>query len=170
MVNVRPQPADRPARFNVLLTEDRPRAGTHWTRQFPRLLEPHGVESFIAHTGKEALDVAEHYEIHAAVIDLATPYGSDADRRRTDRLDSGYWLLQLIRKLPNKPPVVAVNPNATQREADRMLQEALRLGAFTVLTGPVQMEQLLGVFRRVLDRHYHGNWPNMKPSPGGPFQ
>ena len=41
----------------------------------------------------------------------------------------------------------------------RALNEALRLGAFSVMEKPVDVEQLLGVFRRLMDKRYRGNWP-----------
>jgi len=161
MVNVRPHPAQRPqARFSVLLTEDRPRPAHHWTHQLPRLLEPFGVHTHIASTGQQALAVAEEHSIHAAVIDLATPYGNRHDARRTDRLAAGFWLLDLMRRLPDRPPVVAVSTSATQAEVDRIMNEGLRLGAFTVITGPIQIDALLHAFQRVVDRRYNGRWPN----------
>ena len=46
-----------------------------------------------------------------------------------------------------------------QRQVERLLGEALRLGAFSVLNKPVDMNQMLTVFRRLIDRQYHGSWP-----------
>jgi len=166
MVNVRPQPAppEPASRFSVLLTQDRPRTGVHWTHQLPRLLEPFGVRSYVANTGRDALELAERNSIHAAVVDLATPYGNASDTRRTDRLAAGFWLLDLMRRLPERPPVVAVSNTATRTEIDRVMTEALRLGAFTVITGPISLEALLNAFQRVVDRRYHGQWPSI-PEP-----
>jgi DNA-binding response OmpR family regulator len=61
--------------------------------------------------------------------------------------------------------MVVIHPPAYQREANHLLREALRLGAFSVLHKPVEIEQLLAVFRRLLDRRYSGQWP--QPKPGG---
>jgi DNA-binding NtrC family response regulator len=56
--------------------------------------------------------------------------------------------------------VVILRPPAfSQRQAEHMLNEALRLGAFSVLEKPVDLEQLLAVFRRLIDRRYRGAWP-----------
>lgn len=165
MVNVRPQ--SREVRFNVLLTEDREHAIEHWTHQLPRLLEPQGVQAYVARTGREALDLAGRLEIHAAVIDLLTP-PSDADRAAT-RGPGGLWLLELFRRLPRRPPIVLVSNHAyTPAQAQRLLNEALRLGAFSVINRPVELEALLAVIRRLVDRRYDGAWPARRPAPGEP--
>lgn len=160
MVNVRPQSE---AQFNVLLTQDRPLTSTHWTVQLSRLLEPQGVASYVARTGREAITVAGQVRIHAAVIDLGTPLGDLAMPRAGG--DAALWLLELFRRLPNRPPVVIVQSQTwTQRQIERLLHEALRLGAFSVLHKPVNLEDLLRVFQRLVDRQYRGAWPG----PGTP--
>ena len=160
MVIARPKSEPR---FNVLLTEDRPHPESHWTRQLPRLLQPQGVQSYVAHTGREAIDLAEQMQFHAAVVDLHIPIGAAADDHPAVDSTSGggMWLLELIRRLPNRPPVVVLRrPAFSQRQAERMLNQALRLGAFSVMNKPVDIEQLLGVFRRLMDRRYSGAWPS----------
>lgn len=160
MLNLRPpQPADdeQQARFRVLLTEDRARPDEHWTRQVPPLLRPLGVEASIAADGREALDILESTAIHAAVIDLNTPAPqNDAG--------GGLWLMQVIQRLPHKPPVVVVNSQSySQRQVQRMLNQALDLGAFSVINWPVQIDTLLGTFQRMLERAYGNHWPEDRP-------
>lgn len=160
-----PDPAGRPdagARFCVLLTEDREHAIEHWTRQLPRLLEPQGVQARVARTGREAIDLADRHTFHAAVVDLLTP----ADEHRSSgpsgghNVPGGLWLLELLRRHPARPPVVLVsNPNYSRRQTQRYLNEALRLGAFSVINRPVELEALLESIRRLIDRRYKGAWP-----------
>lgn len=161
MENVRFQPG---ARLNVLLTEDRPHAQEHWSRQLPRLLQPQGVVAFLARTGEEAIAVVERHEIHAAVLDLGTPRSSTRSAGSVGGGNgddaAGLWLLELFRRLPSQPPVVVINsPVINQRQVDRLLSDALRLGAFSVLNKPVRLEQLLEVFQRLIERRYQGAWP-----------
>ena len=154
MVNVRPHDDTR---FNVLLTEDREHASEHWTRQLPRLLRPQGVHAFITQTGQEAVQLIRRCEIHAAVIDLATPMHNDVANTSGP---GGLWLLDVLRREPNNLPVVVVNSRAgSSREIKRFLNEALRRGAFSVINRPVQLEVLLGIIARVVDRQYDGLWP-----------
>ena len=181
MVNVRPEsqppqvpPAgDADVRFTVLLTEDREHAIEHWTHQLPRLLEPQGVQAFVARTGREALELAKQLTIHAAVIDLLTPADEGSTSPSTP---GGLWLLEVLRRRPDRPPVVLVsNPNYSQRLTQRYLNEALRLGAFSVLNRPVELEALLQSIRRVIDRRYKGAWPvhldpDLRPDHPGPSE
>ena len=160
------------SRFNVLLTQDRPRGQTHWTTQLPLLLRPQGVAAYVVRTGREAMDLAETMEIHAAVIDLGTPFEQSQSAQdsplgsaitgsaRASGAGGQLWLVDLFRRLPNQPPVVVVhNPAYSQRQVERLLREALRLGAFSVLRKPVELEEILRVFRRLVDRQYRGSWP-----------
>lgn len=156
------QPASR---FNVLLTEDRDHAPGHWTRQLPTLLQPQGVRAYVARTGREAVAMVSDLEIHAALIDLATPQeprttpGSASAVGYGDA--QGLWVLEVLRRLPNRPPIVVVNSRAIARnEAQRCLNQALKLGAFTVVNRPSDLEDMLNVIRRLIDRQYEGAWPS----------
>ena len=154
------------ARFNVLLTEDREHSPGHWTRQLPRLLQPQGVRAYVARTGREAVALVNDVEIHAALIDLATPQDAPANPAPGNSPSSvgdaqGLWVLEVLRRLPNRPPVVVVNSRAIARiEAQRCLNQALRLGAFTVVNRPSDIEDMLNVIRRLIDRQYEGAWPS----------
>ena len=169
MVNVRPhaEPSHHPrGRFHVLLTEDDiPRADTHWTRQFSRLLEPQGVQAHVARCGQEAIELAGRLQFHAAVIELGTPRAPDSDALPALGVPGGLWLLELFHRLPQRPPVVVVNSRyVNPRDLERFLREALRLGAFSVLNQPVDLNRLLTVLRKLVDRQYRGAWPHSASS------
>ena len=155
-MNVRPSPDTR---FTVLLTEDREHAIEHWTHQLPRLLEPQGVQAHVARTGQEALELAKQMPIHAAVIDLLTP--ANEREANVGHKPGGLWLLEVLRRRPDQPPALLVsNPGYSQRLLQRYLNEALRLGAFSVINRPVELEALLEAIRRLIDRRYKGAWPS----------
>ncbi len=148
-----------PTRFNVLVTGDRPRPEEYWTRQLSRLLEPLGVATHMAFSGSEALDLADRLAIHAAVVDMATPMDRNTERQTAPAEPATVWLKQLARHLPNRPIVVIHGRVYSRSRADRSLRDALGFGAFCVLHKPVEVEQLLRVFQRMLDRRYQGGWP-----------
>jgi DNA-binding response OmpR family regulator len=162
------------ARFNVLLTEDRQHAPGHWTRQLPTLLEPQGVKAYIARTGREAVDMVNDLDIHAALIDLGTPQDDSTEAGSSPvghpgagglsgggGEAQGLWILEVLKRQPNRPPIVMVNSRAIARiQAQRFLNEALRLGAFSVVNRPSDLEDMLAVIRRLIDRQYEGTWPN----------
>ncbi len=156
-------------RFNVLLTEDRPDSAEAWTRQLPRLMGPMGVAAYVAQSGQQAIELVGRVRFHAVVIDTSTP-------RVTQATPAGpgdpaiAWLSEMLHRIPRRPPVVLVQgPAYSDRLATRALHQALRLGVFTVLTKPVTLEQVLAVFRRVLEREYQGHWPQETgPTPAPP--
>ncbi|MEO0515604.1 MAG: response regulator [Planctomycetota bacterium] len=158
----KPQPGGR---FNILLTEDRARPVEHWTRQFPRLMRPLGVEAHLATTGRQALELAERITFHAAFVDLATPKDVAARAHPAGASpNGGLWLLEVLQRRTQRPPVVVVNSRATRQQAVRLLNEALRLGAFSVVNRPEDLHPLLTVIQRLLNRHHQGQWPT--PAPG----
>lgn len=132
-----------------------------WVERLPRLLEPMGVRSHQATTGAEATRIITSVPIHMAVVDLALPLdaGTDAD---PDLAEGGPRLLELLARLASPPPVVVVKRRRTQRDETRDIAAALRLGAFAVVDRPREAQDLnlmLEVLRRCLERHYRGRWP-----------
>jgi DNA-binding NtrC family response regulator len=143
-------------RLNVLITD----RGQRWSSQLPRLLEPQGVRSFPVASADEALDLIHATPIHVAVVDLFID--SDPDHTPSpQRLPGGLKLLQIIQRIDRRPPAVMIvrSRHFDPRVDDFVLNEALRLNAFSVLDQPVELEQMLSVLRRALERYFHGQWP-----------
>lgn len=144
---------DRPNRLNVLLTETDER----WSHQLPRLLEPQGVRALLAHDVDEAVEILQQLPVHAVLVDVSIPMATAAGKETSD---SGLKLLRVIQRLEPAPPTVVVRGRRFDaRQDDRLLTEALKLRAFSVLDQPVQLEQLLGVLQRLIQRYYGGQWP-----------
>lgn len=158
-------------RLNLLLSY----AGWHrdaWVDHLPRLLEPMGILSHRAASGTEATRVIRSTSIHVAVVDLGLPLDAEAEGAAADAHgpkvshpelnEGGPRLLELLSRLDQPPPVVAVKRCRGARDEKRDLCEALRLGAFAVIDRPRDVDDLntmLEVLRRVLQRHYQGRWP-----------
>ena len=162
MVQVRPNPTPRPPRFNVLLTDDRDHRPESWTRQLPQLLQPQGVQAYVARTAEEAVALTTEYSIHAALIDLSTPRASSVESGVDPAYSGGgLWLLEMMRRSDTPPPIVVVNSTIqTPNQAQRFLTRALQLGAFSVVNRPVELEALLDIIYRLIQRQYRGQWPN----------
>jgi len=122
----------------------------------PTLLEPLGIRCIRASTAREATDLVRTLQVHIAVVDLTIPM--DGTDPRLD--EAGSRVLELLRRLEQPPPTVVVRPpQPSVRESGRGLADALRQGAFAVLDGPVRIETMLEVLRRVVRRHFSDHWP-----------
>lgn len=147
-------------RLNLLLSY----AGWHpepWVDHLPRLLEPLGVTSLRAATGRQATELIRSHRIHLAVVDLGLPL--EACEPGASSEEGGPRLLELLSRLQNAPPTVAVKPPRTSAEDRRCLNAALRLGAFAVVDRPRGLGDLnvmLEVLQRALSRFYRGRWPS----------
>jgi CheY-like chemotaxis protein len=137
-----------------------------WVDRLPRLLEPMGVVALRAGTGREASEVLRHNPIHIAVVDLGLPL--DEPCSKTPALDSpdmeegGSRLLDLLGRLAEPPPTVVVKRGRTHRDDSREIAAALRAGAFAVVDRPhglPDLEVMLEVLRRCMDRFYKSRWP-----------
>jgi DNA-binding NtrC family response regulator len=151
---VKAVPFEPAHRLNVLLTDtDQP-----WALHLPRLLEPHGVRAIRVTGVEQAVEAIEREPIHAAVVEMDAGLGGSLGL--ADTAPRGLKLLRILQRLTPTPPTVVVRGRRFDRRLDdRLLTEALKLRAFSVLDQPVELEQMLEVLRRLLQRHYGGVWP-----------
>lgn len=134
-----------------------------WVERLPRMLEPMGVRSLQAGSGREASRFIEHEPIHIAVVDLALPFDS-MPQAGGQQMEAGPRLLDVLSRLKSPPPTVVVKRRKTVRDDQRELSASLRAGAFAVIDRPHttgDLESLLDVLRRILHRHYAGRWPGV---------
>ena len=136
-------------RFTVLLANEQ----EGWHQTVRQLLEPQGVETVSARSGRQALDLIEHRPIHVAVLDAQMPQLG------------GLQVIKLMRELqqqrggrsatfPVPPAILLANQLTTH-----LLHEALGMHVFSVLSKPVDFNVLLDTLARVLRRHYENRWP-----------
>lgn len=131
-----------------------------WVDRIPALLKPMGVATHRAESARHASDVISRTRIHIAVVDLGLPF--DTGTASAAPHEAGTKVLDLLRRLPNKPPSLVIKRSRTQREDTREMAAALRSGAFAVLNRPREtreLETLLEALRRCLVRHYGDQWP-----------
>jgi uncharacterized membrane protein YgcG len=160
-------PLGRPeSRLNLLLSY----AGWQpdpWVNRLPPLLEPMGVQSLCAGSGRQATDMIRRVPIHIAVVDLALPL--DESSGTTE--EGGSRLLDILARLSQPPPTVVIKRSRSHRDDHRDITAALRAGAFAVIDRPRDardLELMLDVLRRCLARFYEGRWPGcVGPSGSG---
>lgn len=126
-------------RFNVLL----PYEQEGWHQTVRRLLEPLGVQTVAARNGRDALKILESGGVHVAVLDAEMPQLG------------GMQIIRRMNDLATRPPAILLANHMT----NHLLQEALGMHVFSVLSKPVDLNVLLDALARVMRRHYESRWP-----------
>ena len=111
-------------------------AGT-WQLALEQIVGPQWLETLPVRRDRELIEVLETGEADAAVIDEEVDWGLDI-----------LAVLRRIRRLNDRIPVVVV----TSRNDRRLLEAALRLAAFSVVTKPLELEELLRQLQRLMVR------------------
>ena len=108
-----------------------------WQLALERIVGPQWLETLPVRRDEELIEVLETGEADAAVIDEEVDWGLDI-----------LAMLRMIRRLNDRIPVVVV----TGRTDRRLLEAALRLAAFSVVTKPLELEELLRQLQRLMVR------------------
>ena len=135
--------ASQPSRFKVLLANEQ----EGWHQTVRQLLEPQGVQTLSARSGREALELIESTPVHVAVLDMQMPQLG------------GLQVIKLMRDIKAPPPSILLANHLT----DHLLHDALGLRVFSVLSKPVDLNLLLDALARVMRRHYASRWPSEPP-------
>src|SRR5438552_1477133 len=120
-------------RFTVLLANEQ----EGWHQTVRGLLEPQGVETVVARSGRDALSLIESRRpIHVAVLDQTMPQLG------------GMQVLRMMREMHHAPPAILLANHLTTS----LLHEALGMHVFSVLSKPVDFNLLLDALARVIRR------------------
>jgi CheY-like chemotaxis protein len=134
-------PSETHHRFTVLLANEQ----EGWHQTVRGLLEPQGVQTISARSGREALEVMEKRPVHVAVLDQQMPQLG------------GLQVIRLMNELhPSAPPAILLAHDLNSH----LLREALGMHVFSVLSKPVDTNLLLDALARVLRRYYESRWPS----------
>ncbi|MGA3068173.1 MAG: response regulator [Tepidisphaeraceae bacterium] len=126
-------------RLTVLLADEQ--EDWHWTVR--GLLEPQGVQTVSARSGRQALELIESGSIDVAVLDAHMPQLG------------GLQVIRMIRESQKSTPAILLTSHLTSH----LLQEALGMQVFSVLSKPVDFNLLLDALARVLRRYHENKWP-----------
>lgn len=138
-------PVDTSNRLTVLLA-DAPDDGPEWHQTVRGVLEPQGVRTLVARSGREALRLIETQPVHVAVLDAQMPQLGGLQVVK---------LMQELLKTEAPPSILLAN-----EMSNHLLREALSMRVFTVLGKPVDFNQLLDALARVLRRFHESRWPD----------
>jgi CheY-like chemotaxis protein len=137
-------PTTHTNRFTVLLADEQ----ESWHQTVRQLLEPQGVQTISARSGREALSLIESRPVHVAVLDY-----------QMQGL-GGLQVIRLMREIHRAPPAILLAADLT----NHLLHEAIGMHVFSVLAKPVDFNLLLDTLARVIRRHYEGKWPSFTTS------
>lgn len=121
--------AERPT---LLITDDEP----SWRTVLQEFLEGAGYQTLLAGSGEEALDVIEERSVDCMLLDHELPGVS------------GIETLKLIREVRAFLPCIMI----TSVDSRQLMQQALALHVFTILSKPVSRELVTVSVRRALRR------------------
>jgi len=134
-------PSETQHRLTVLLANEQ----EGWHQTIRGLLEPQGVQTISARSGREALDLMEKRPVHVAVLDHQMPQLG------------GLQVIKQVRELhQSAPPAILLANDLTSH----LLREALGMHVFSVLSKPVDTNLLLDALARVLRRYHESRWPS----------
>lgn len=139
------QQASHPGRFKVLLANEQ----EEWHQTVRGLLEPQGVQTLSARSGREALEMIESMPVHVAVLDIRMPQLGGLQVVR---------MMREVRKGQGNPEAPAAILLADELN-NHLLREALAMHVFSVLSKPVDFNVLLDSLARVLKRYHASQWP-----------
>jgi CheY-like chemotaxis protein len=126
-------------RLTVLLANEQ----EAWHQTIRELLAPQGVQTVSAWNGREALRLIQSMPVHVAVLDAQMPQLG------------GLQVIKLMREMTPAPVAILLSSHLT----NHLLQEALGMQVFTVLSKPVDFNILLDSLARILRRFHENRWP-----------
>jgi len=143
------QASQLPNRFKVLLANEQ----EGWHQTVRRLLEPQGVQTLSARSGREALELIESTPVHVAVLDAQMPQLGGMQVIRMMREHRAAQAGEGARSFV--PPAILLANDLSSH----LLREALAMHVFSVLSKPVDFNVLLDALARVLRRYHESRWP-----------
>lgn len=122
--------------YSILITDD----DRGCRESLREIVEPEGFRTLLASSGEEALDIVREEPVHLALLDMHMP-----------RL-TGLETLQLVRQINTMLPVILVTADASER----LMRQAFRAHAYSVIPKPVSKNVVLYTVVRALMRAYGG--------------
>ncbi len=123
----------------ILITDD----DSGFRETLRDVFEPEGVETVLAEDGEKALDIARREQVHVLLSDMHMP-----------KL-TGLETIRRIQQIAGPIPCILLSAKADRA----ILEEALRLRAFSVLAKPVSRRRITSIVNLALREFY--DWPRL---------
>lgn len=120
--------------YNLLITDD----DVSSRESLREIFEPVGYQTILAGSGEEAIDIAQHEEIHLALMDMHMP-----------RL-TGLETMEILRQIKGALPAILISAD----HDETLLRRALSAHVYCVLSKPVNRHAVIYVVNRALDKFY----------------
>ena len=125
--------------YSILITDD----NRECREALRAIVEPEGYRTREASSGEETVDIVRGEPIHLVLLDMQMP------------TLTGLETIELVRQVKADLPCVLVTGEAS----DRLMRQALRAHAYSVIAKPVSKNVVLYTVVRALIRAYGGHHP-----------
>lgn len=130
-------PCDSRKRYSLLITDEDERS----RRTIKEFFEPEGYNTYLACSGREAIEIAREVLIHALITDMNLPDISGLDTFRFIKREFQVVL-----------PCILLSKNASKE----MLLRAISAEAYTVISKPINLDALHFAMKQIMKKYYAG--------------
>ncbi len=123
--------------YSLLITD-----GDEYSREaIKESFEPEGYNTYLAGSGREAIEIAREVLIHALITDMNLPDISGLDTFRFIKKEFQVVL-----------PCILLSKNASKE----MLLRAISADAYTVISKPINLDALHFAMKQIMKKYYWG--------------
>jgi len=128
------------------------------------IFQPRGINALLARSPSETVRLVTNNRIHLAILDDGSESTTESPARRLKLgpKGSGIRTLRSIRNRDRLLPCILL----AQQVDDRLLTDALALGAFSVLGKPVDLQLLAGKIDQLFRKCYESDVFSPLSGPG----
>jgi len=138
----------QPSSVNVLINN----ANWDWPDAVARIFRPSGINALVAQNPNETLRLVTNNKIHLAILDISNENATSFNNKpiTTEQILN---TIRSIRTRDHLLPFILITDSANSR----ILGQALSLGAFCVITKPVDIAILSQQIQRLFSKLYGFN-------------
>jgi DNA-binding response OmpR family regulator len=125
------------SRYSLLITDE----DEGYRRQLQKTFEPKGYNTYLAGSGREAIEISREVILHALIMDMNLPDISGLEAFR-----------YIKREVRLTLPCIFLSGDTTKE----LMLKALSANAYTLISKPVNLEVLLFAVEQIIKKYYLG--------------